>query len=237
LDKPLVSIIIPTHKGDKVINQCVEAFKQSSYKNVEIIVVDEGLERSAQRNIGIGRATGKYIMYLDSDQLVSSRLIDECVELMDCGFNAIYIPEIIMTKGFFGYLRSWERGFYTGTAVDCVRFFRRSNCPLFDESMTGPEDSDHDRRVNGLRAVSRNVLYHHDNIGFIQYLKKKSYYSKSMARFAEKHPNDKVLDFWWRCFGVYTEQGKWKKLLARPDLTICLFGLILIRGVIYKCGS
>jgi glycosyltransferase involved in cell wall biosynthesis len=233
----LVSIVIPTHKGDKVLPDCLEAIKHSNYKNLEVIVVNEGWERSKQRNFGITRATGKYLMYLDSDQLVSTRLIDECVELMECGFNGIYIPEIITTEGFFGYLRNWERGFYTGTAVDCVRFFRRANCPLFDEDLTGPEDSDHDRRVNGLRAVTKNVLYHEDNVTFASYLKKKIYYTKSMRRFAEKHPNDKVLNFWWRCFGVFTEQGKWKRLVARPDLALCLFGLIFIRGVIYKCAS
>jgi hypothetical protein len=36
---------------------------------------------------------------------------------------------------------------------------------------------------------------------------------------------------------VFTEQGKWKRLVARPDLALCLFGLIFIRGVIYKCAS
>ena len=71
--KPLVSIIIPTHK-DAQIENCVACIKQSTYKNIEIIVVDEGKERSAQRNIGMDRAKGDYYLILDSDQMVEPKV-------------------------------------------------------------------------------------------------------------------------------------------------------------------
>lgn len=236
MDK-LVSVIIPTTDKEKeILKECVEAIKNSSYKNVEIIVVNEGKERSEQRNIGIARAKGDYLLILDSDQIVSWSLIEECVNSIFL-FSGLYIPEKIVTKGFFGYLRNWERQFYTGTAIDCVRFVHRYHCPLFDTSMHGPEDSDWDRRIGSSRKIVRSKLYHKDNIGFINYLKKKAYYSKSMKRFADKWPDDKCLNFWWRCLFVFIEQGKWKRLLARPDLTICLFGLIILRGVIYLRGK
>lgn len=231
---PKVSVIIPTTDKEKdLLNRCVESVKKSTYKNIEIIVVNEGKERSAQRNIGIDRSTGEYFLFLDSDQFISPHLIKECVHKMNT-YHAVYIPEKIVTSGFFGYLRNWERQFYTGTKVDVVRFISKP-CPRFDETMHGPEDSDWDRRVNGLRCVSEWPLYHFDNIGFIQYLKKKAYYSKSMKKFQEKWPNDKVLNFWWRCFGVFTEKGKWKICLNYPLNFICLMGLIFIRGIIYKC--
>lgn len=230
-----MSIVIPTHKGDRVLKECLEAIKYSIYKNYEVIVVNEGKERSAQRNIGIDRAKGDYILILDSDQLITRTLLKECVDKIDT-CSGIYIPERIITKGFFGSLRDFERSFYTGTAVDVVRFVHKG-CPKFDETMSGPEDSDWDRNIRGRKITSVSMLYHFDKIDFIGYLKKKIYYTKSMKRFAEKHPNDKVLNFWWRCFGVFLENGKWRRLLARPDLAICLFGLIFIRGIIYKCGS
>lgn len=234
-DKPLVSIVIPTHKGDKILEHCLKAIEFSTYKNLEVIVINEGLERSAQRNIGINRAKGKYLLILDSDQLITPNLIGECVNKI--GDNAgVYIPEKIITKGFFGYLRNWERQFYTGTPIDVVRFVKKS-CPLFDETMSGPEDSDWDRRIEGTRVTSINMLYHFDNIGFFKYLSKKAYYSKSMWKFSEKHPNDKCLNFWWRCLGVFIEDGKWKRCLQAPHLFVCLVALIGIRGVIYKCTS
>ncbi len=51
----LISIIIPIVRDDPHVMEAVEHIKLSTYQNFEIIVVDEGLERSAQRNIGIDR--------------------------------------------------------------------------------------------------------------------------------------------------------------------------------------
>jgi len=232
-EKPLVSVIIPIVKNDPFIKKNLEHLEKSTYKNLEIIVVDEGKERSYQRNFGIKKAKGKYLLYLDADQYVTPKLIEELVDLANIGFSAIYIPEQIITKGFFAYLRNWERQFYNGTPVDCVRFMAKENCPLFSEDLNGPEDSDHDRQVKGIRTTSRNYLLHDDGISFIKFLRKKAYYSKSMKNFAQKNPGDKVLNLWWRCIDVYFENSKWKRVLQRPDLFICLMGLIFLRGVIY----
>jgi len=244
---PLVSVIIPRHGED--LTQVLEAINNSSYKEIETIVVDEGLERSQQRNIGIKRAHGNYLCFLDSDQVISPNLIEECVRL--CGetvinclpgsvnyyftnpADAIYIPEIIKTKGLFAYIRNWERQFYTGTLVDVVRFVRAKNCPLFDLEQKGTEDSSWDRQIKGLRLISKNPLFHYDNVGMFEWFSKKAYYAKSMNRFIERNPNDKILDWRWRCIGVFLEQGKYKRFLIRPDLAIAVMFILLVRGIIY----
>lgn len=205
----------------------------STFKNVEVIIVNEGKERSAQRNIGIDRSQGHYLMYLDSDQTVSRELISECVELMRCGYSGIYIPEVITTPGWFGRLRNFERSFYDGTAVDCVRFFKREGCPRFSLTLNGPEDAHHNRQIRGIKKVAKNCIYHHDRIGVFDYFKKKAYYAKSMRQYRELNPDDKVLDWKYRCFGVFIEDGKWKKLLRHPIWAVGIFLLIFARGIIY----
>ncbi len=230
----LVSVIIPTiDKEITLVDRCVKSLIKSTYTNIEIVVVNENKERSEQRNLGIGRAMGTFIMYLDSDQYISPRLVEECVGLMKSGYDAIYIPEIITTPGWFGWLRNWERSFYNGTPIDCVRFFRKKDCPKFDVKLLGPEDSDFDRQVKGRRVISNNVLFHNDNVNMIQWFKKKTYYAKGMDNFIAKYPNDKILNWRWRCFGVFMENGKWKKFLSNPFMAIAVLGIILIRGVIY----
>lgn len=232
MDTPLVSIIIPIRTGENIKN-IISFIRSSTYKNYEIILVEENAERSNQRNIGIKWAKGKYLLILDSDQCPHPLLIADSVYRMQ--FNdALYIPETIMTKGLFAYIRNWERQFYNCTPIDCVRFVKRENCPLFDETMAGPEDSDWDRQIKGVKGISGYPVFHYDNISFIDYFRKKAYYAKSMNRFAEKHPNDKVLNFWWRCFGVFFEHRKWKWFLSRPDLAIAVIGIIFIRGLIFK---
>lgn len=225
-----VSVIIPNHGRD--IQGLLWTINNSTYKNIEIIVVDEGKERSVQRNIGIDRSTGEYLMILDSDHAVTLTLIEDCVKKIK-GCVAVYLPERIMTNDWFGKFRDWERKFYTGTVVDCVRFIRRDSCPYYDILQSGPEDSDHDRRIKGKRAISDYDLLHYDNIGFIQYLKKKSYYAKSMGRFIKRNPNDKILNPWYRCCVIFCENGKWRRLVKAPHYTLFLIFLLLLRGVIY----
>ena len=226
-----VSIIIPTHKPIKP-EQCLAL---GEYKDIEVIIVCEGLERSAQRNIGIDRATGKYLMFVDSDQVITPALVEDCRRRIKWR-GGLYIPEIIKTPGWFGRLRNWERQFYTGTAVDVVRFVRAYRCPRFDESLHGPEDSDWDRRIEGGKGISKLPIFHYDNVGVLSFFKKKAYYTKSMARFAKKWPNDKILKPGWRLWGVYTERGKWRILLRSPFRALVMFAMLFVRGVIYLCG-
>jgi len=142
----MISIIIPIRRGED-ISGLLGSIHASTYKDYEVIVVDEGKERSEQRNIGIGKAKGEYLLILDSDQYLHRCLLAECVSLMK-GYDALYIPEIQIGKGLFNYIRRWERGFYTCTPVDCVRFVK-APCPLFDTTMSGPEDSSWDREIKG----------------------------------------------------------------------------------------
>ena len=229
--KPTVSVIIPIRRGED-IRETYKSLENSTYLFLQLIVVDEGLERSAQRNIGIQNAYGEYLLILDSDQRVHPDLIEECVYLMtDSNIQGIYIPEILKTKGFFARIRDWERQFYTGTPIDVVRFVR-SPCPLFDERMSGPEDSDWDRRIKGKKETSFFPIYHYEKVGLIGYFKKKAYYAKSMKRFIEKHPNDKILDWKWRCWGVFME--RWQTFFSNPFMAVLVMLLLLVRGVIYK---
>jgi len=39
-DNPLVSVVIPTYNSEKTLAKCLESIKNQTYKNVELIVVD-----------------------------------------------------------------------------------------------------------------------------------------------------------------------------------------------------
>ena len=39
---PLVSVIVPVYRAEKWINQCVDSLLGQSYRNIEVILVDEG---------------------------------------------------------------------------------------------------------------------------------------------------------------------------------------------------
>lgn len=221
------SIVVANHGRD------LSVLKASLPPGVEFIEVNLGLERSRQRNIGIKQSTGDVVMWLDSDQSISPELVKECENLIQMGYTCVYIPEILVVKSFFGKVRKFEREFYTGTAVDVPRAVARKYCPLFDEELHGPEDADWGNKIPGIRAIARNPLFHHDDIGILEYFRKKAYYTKSMKKYQEKNPTDRVLDWKYRCFEIFVEKGKWKKLFRHPILAACMFGIVFLRGLIY----
>lgn len=81
-------------------------------------------------------------------------------------------------------------------------------------------------------------IYHNeDDQTLRRYLEKKSYYSGSMVAYSSKWQDDpdvaKQLGATYRFLIVFLEKGRWKKVIARPDLFVCMFGLRLLVGVNY----
>lgn len=102
--QPLVTIVIPVYNVSQYINRCLDSVINQSYKNIEIIVVDDkGTDDSidkvkqysdnrisivthlrnkglpAARNTGIKSANGEFIIFLDSDDYISNELIEKCI--------------------------------------------------------------------------------------------------------------------------------------------------------------
>lgn len=221
------SVIVANHGRDLTL------LKSSLSPQVEFIEINRGFERSKQRNMGIKESTGEIIIWLDSDQSLSDGVVEECERLIKFGYTSVFIPEIIIAQSFFGRIRAFERTFLTGTAVDVPRAVLKRCMPLFDETMSGPEDADFGQRIPGLKAISKNPLYHHDDINFFDYCRKKAYYTKSMKRYISKWPKDPCIDFKYRCWTVFTENGKWKRLLRHPILTLGIVFLLVTRGIIF----
>ena len=97
-----ISIIVPVYNAEKTIRKCVESVINQSYKNWELILVDDGstddsrsiineygknnknisifmqknLGVSSARNIGISNATGEYITFLDSDDYLNEKALE-----------------------------------------------------------------------------------------------------------------------------------------------------------------
>ena len=181
MTQPFVSLVITTKNEEKNIDNCLESIRRQTYSKdlLEVIVVDnnssdktkeiagkytknvfnKGPERSAQRNFGVEKSKGKYVIYLDADMILSSTLIKKAVEKLESGdFDAFHIPEIILGNSYWNRVRRFERSFYDGTVIDCVRFVKKeifNKVGGFDLQMTGPEDWDFDKKV---RKIGRVVL-------------------------------------------------------------------------------
>ncbi len=101
MDKDLISIIIPVYNTGKTAKELTESLLRNKYPNIEIILVDDGSKddslktlkeirdkrvkifskenggASSARNFGIKKSSGKYIIFLDSDDEISMDFVPE----------------------------------------------------------------------------------------------------------------------------------------------------------------
>lgn len=102
-----VSIIIPVYNVEKYLDRCLKSILSNTYKNIEIILVNDGSKDNSQniineyvkkysdfiiakeqenkgpaeaRNLGLQIATGEYIMFIDSDDFVENDYIEKYLE-------------------------------------------------------------------------------------------------------------------------------------------------------------
>lgn len=215
----LVSVIIPTKNSSEFLEACLGSIKNQSYLNTEVIVVDnsssddtkkiakkyadvllnKGNERSAQRNYGVARSRGKYILIVDSDMELTADVIDKCVMAMSKQHDVkgVIIPEESFGEGFWARCKALERSFYLGVDwMEAARFFRRTEYRKlggYNEKLISGEDWDFSQRIEStgrLVRVSSFIRHNEGRLRLTTILSKKFYYAKQFSHYmnsAGKH--------------------------------------------------
>lgn len=173
--KNLVSVIVTTKDEENVIRTLIQSVKQQTYKNIEIILVDNnskdntldivnkfkkvkiyqyGPERSAQRNFGAKRSKGEYLFFLDADMELTPKVVEDCLNKTKLeNLDSVVVPEESIASNFWGKVKAFERSFYNEKGdpiTDAARFFSKQvfmKVGGYDEAITGPEDWDLPDRI------------------------------------------------------------------------------------------
>jgi len=78
-----VSVIIPTFKRPEFTQEAIESVRTQTFQDFELIVVeDNGRGVSATRNRGAAQAQGKYLAFLDSDDLWDKRKLEKQIKYL-----------------------------------------------------------------------------------------------------------------------------------------------------------
>lgn len=109
MENPKISVIIPVYGVEKYLDRCVQSIVNQSYKNLEIILVDDGSPdncpkmcdewalrdarirtvhrenggQSCARNTGLSIASGDYVTFVDSDDWIALYTYEYCMKLIE----------------------------------------------------------------------------------------------------------------------------------------------------------
>lgn len=123
MKKSLISIIVPIYNTQQYLSQCIDSIINQTYSNIEILLLNDGsIDKSLEickqyekldnritvidkknsgvsdtRNVGIKLSKGKYIMFVDSDDILDR----QCVEIIEknTSSNSLTICDINKFKG------------------------------------------------------------------------------------------------------------------------------------------
>lgn len=126
-----ISVIVPMYNVEKYLEECIESLEKQTYKNLEIILVDDGSKDSTfqvaqklahkytnivliqqenggqakARNTGLMRASGKYISFIDSDDFISPTMYEIMIhacEKYDLDIMECCYQDVFMETHTFG---------------------------------------------------------------------------------------------------------------------------------------
>ncbi len=143
-NSPLVSVIIPTFNRSYVIAKAINSVLNQQYKNIELIVIDDGsvdqtneLMRSdfsnihyiktdnngvsAARNLGVTHANGKYIAFLDSDDEWMPKKVEKQVDFLE--------------SGNLRWVHGEERWIRNGVRVNQKKIHQKAGGDIFNRSL------------------------------------------------------------------------------------------------------
>lgn len=197
---PLVSIIIPTFNRAFYTKKCMESIKKQTYKNIEVIIVDQsstdgtpqiGKKKGAKiitrpqpkfysppsksRNIGFKASKGQIILNLDSDMELSPKLVEEAVQIFSTKkYGALVIHEIDRPKGFWSKCKKLERRCYWGNLnIEAARFVTRNvfeKVKGYDEKLNSGDDLNVHKKYMSVAQVGFCKNILYHNIGDLNFM-------------------------------------------------------------------
>jgi glycosyltransferase involved in cell wall biosynthesis len=223
MKQPLVSVIVPTRNSASNLERLFESILASDYTPTEVVINDDlrstdsthelvdkftarGLRiiyirdnhsMAQGRKRGVDYSSGDILLHLDSDMVLSPRLISECVALISQGANALVIPEESFGSTFWAKCKWLEKKCYEGVEEmeSCRCITRDAYIKLggHNPDMVFSEDKDLDLRARAagyyIHRTSNQLRHDEGMLTLSGTIKKKMGYSDTAHVFDRAHPH------------------------------------------------
>jgi len=203
------------------------------------IIKNPKVGRAAAKNEGLRHSFGEYLVFVDSDMELTPNVLSECVNLVenDSHVGGVVIPERSVGNSFWVKVRDFERGFYAGSIVESARFFPTKlvkEVGGYEENLIFFEESTLPYKIqkkgnNVFARVNSVILHHEENFSLITWLRKKSYYGKTIDVYRHKY-RDYLRMQTSVGFRFYLFVKSYRRFLSRPELAL---GVIVLKSLEY----
>ena len=178
-----LSIIIPCYNSEPYINELLEGLYPQLTEETEVIIVDDGSDKpykapyglkvirkenggvSSARNVGLSKAKGSYIAFVDSDDILSKEYVSRVLEAIQSNPDTVYLSWKSL-DGKYGKTIKTEKDEFS-KVNRCVwnRVFKKTYIKgmKFNENMPVAEDDDFLNRLPKAKShtfVSEPVYFY-----------------------------------------------------------------------------
>jgi len=252
-------VIIPTRNSARTIEKCISSIRTQTFKNIELIVADSSstdstplisgtygalvmdfprdAERTEKKSQAASYSHGEYLIFVDSDHVLSPKVIEKCVEACEKGADAVIIPQrIVGGTGYWASCRKLEVELYDGDDhVESPGFFRRVvffDAGMYDTDLIFGEENDLCVRVRkaGARIVRiGEIIYHHEG-PLKTVIMKKLFYGRTFINYFRKNPGGAMSQFSFIRIGWLMNR---RKLMNDPAHAL---GMVVLKFVQYTAA-
>ncbi|WP_312311306.1 glycosyltransferase family 2 protein [Empedobacter brevis] len=118
---PKISVIVPVYNTEKYLSKCLDSILKQTLKDIEVIVVNDGSKDDSQalinqykvrdsriipiikengglsdaRNVGIDKASGEYLAFIDSDDYIDSTMFEKMIDLAEKHKSEIVLCDLV----------------------------------------------------------------------------------------------------------------------------------------------
>lgn len=145
----MISVIVPVYNVEKYLEECLDSIQNQTYSDIEVILVNDGSTdkskkicgkyckqdsrfklinqtnqgQSVARNNGVAASTGKFIVFVDSDDIILTNYLETLIHYMRENVDIVESKFTVSKKDFFVENSKETTILFEGNSQEAVKIF------------------------------------------------------------------------------------------------------------------